>query len=315
MKPFVSICIPAYKRADFLKRLLDSISIQTYKDFEVIVTDDSSDESVAGLIRQYQDSFTIHYYKNTNALGTPANWNAAIRLARGEWIKLMHDDDWFSDKTSLEQFFLASKTATSSFIFSGYNNVNIESIHSEKYVLTSWQAYLLKRNPYNLLKQNFIGHPSTTLIKNDLNDWYDEQLKWVVDIEFYTRMLLKNNFYAIRKPLVNLGISSEQVTKSAFRKPEIEIPENLYLANKIPSSALRAIFAYDYFWRFIRNLSIRSIEKIGKYYPVNSIPPFIKLMVNYQKCIHGRVLKVGLISKLLMLVSYLHCRFSGILKK
>ncbi|MGZ5190970.1 MAG: glycosyltransferase family 2 protein, partial [Flavisolibacter sp.] len=38
MKPFVSICIPAYKRPDFLIRLLDSIRVQTFKDFEVIVT-------------------------------------------------------------------------------------------------------------------------------------------------------------------------------------------------------------------------------------------------------------------------------------
>ena len=44
--PLISICIPAYKRIDYLQKLLDSISIQTFKDYEVIVTDDSPDESV-----------------------------------------------------------------------------------------------------------------------------------------------------------------------------------------------------------------------------------------------------------------------------
>lgn len=315
MKPFVSICIPAYKRPDFLIRLLDSISIQTYKDFEVVITDDSSDESVAGLIKVYSGRFTIHYYKNPKALGTPANWNAAIRLARGEWIKLMHDDDWFADNNSLEQFFRATKSASNSFIFSGYKNVNIETLHSEEYVLNPWHAYLLKKNPYNLLKQNFIGHPSTTFIKNDQGDWYDEHLKWVVDIEFYTRTLLKKDFHAIRQPLVNLGISSQQVTKTAFRQPEVEIPENLYLLNKISPKALKAVFAYDYFWRFIRNLSIRDTNKIRNYLPGYIIPGVIKLMINYQKNIPPGLLKVGAVSKLLMLISYLHCRLFGILNK
>ncbi|MBC7828794.1 MAG: glycosyltransferase family 2 protein [Chitinophagaceae bacterium] len=315
VKPFVSICIPAYKRPEFLVRLLDSIGNQTYSDFEVVITDDSSDESVAHLIKLYSSRFTIHYYKNPKALGTPANWNAAIRLARGEWIKLMHDDDWFENSNSLEIFFMATKTATSPFIFSGFRNLDIETNHSEQYVLTAWHAHLLRKNPFNLLKKNFIGHPSTTFIKNDTREWYDENLKWVVDIEFYTRTLLKTGFYAIRQPLVNLGISSHQVTKTAFRQPGIEIPENLYLLNKISPAALKALFAYDYFWRFIRNLSIRNTDMIQTYCPEYSIPAVIKLMISYQKHLPAGVLKIGFVSKSIMLISYLHGRSFGMLKK
>jgi glycosyltransferase involved in cell wall biosynthesis len=46
MNPLISICIPAYKRTEFLQRLLDSIDIQTFKNFEVIVTDDSPGNDV-----------------------------------------------------------------------------------------------------------------------------------------------------------------------------------------------------------------------------------------------------------------------------
>ena len=296
-------------------RLLDSISVQTFKDFEVIVTDDSADDSVATLIKQFSSSFIIHYYKNARPLGTPANWNAAIRLARGEWIKLMHDDDWFADQTSLDEFVIASKNSGSTFVFSGYKNISIETNSSEPYILTSWHAYLLKSNPYNLLKQNFIGHPSTTLIKNDLDDWYDEQLKWVVDIEFYTRTLLKRKFHAIRKPLVNLGISSAQVTKAAFRNPEIEIPENLYLLHKTSPAALKAIFAFDYYWRFVRNLSIRNISTIVRYQPDRPVPAVLKLMVNYQRQVPQLILNIGPISKLMMTIAYLHSRIGGLLSK
>src|SRR3954465_8010288 len=102
--PLVSICVPAYKRVEFLQRLLESIAIQRFSDFEVVVTDDSNNQSVKELLENYRDRFSITYHKNEKQLGTPENWNACISIAKGKWIKLMHDDDWFNDDSSLEEF-------------------------------------------------------------------------------------------------------------------------------------------------------------------------------------------------------------------
>jgi glycosyltransferase involved in cell wall biosynthesis len=124
MPPFISICIPAYKRPDFLKRLLDSIAVQTFRDFEVIMTDDSPDGSVAQLVKEYESSFHVHYHKNPTPLGSPGNWNAALSLAKGQWIKMMHDDDWFADAGSLAEFADTAKhNKNKSFIFSGFTEV------------------------------------------------------------------------------------------------------------------------------------------------------------------------------------------------
>src|ERR1700710_2225558 len=121
--PLISICIPAYKRTDLLKRLLDSIAIQDWKDFEVIVTDDSPDDSVYTVCRQYEGLFLLHYYLNSSPLGTPENWNEGIRKAKGKWIKLMHDDDWFAGSDSLGVFAgTVSADPGVSFIFSAYTN-------------------------------------------------------------------------------------------------------------------------------------------------------------------------------------------------
>ena len=62
--PIISICIPAYKRIDYLKRLLWSIEIQKFKDFEVIISDDSNDDSVAVLLKEFNGRFEIKYFKN-----------------------------------------------------------------------------------------------------------------------------------------------------------------------------------------------------------------------------------------------------------
>ena len=103
MPVLFSICIPAYKRPENIDRLLSSILIQTFNDYEVIITDDSGDDSLKDVLEKYSN-LPIKYFRNEKPLGTPANWNYSISLAKGEWIKIMHEDDWFADERSLAFF-------------------------------------------------------------------------------------------------------------------------------------------------------------------------------------------------------------------
>ncbi len=303
--PLISICIPVYKRLEFVKRLLDSIASQSFKNYEVVITDDSPDDSVGEFISKERRIPKLRYYKNENQLGSPANWNASINKASGKWIKLMHDDDWFAGPSALEKFASAAEQSGAKFIFSGFNNIDLSRGSFHPYVLSKSDEKLLQTSPYYLLKTNFIGHPSTTLISNRLSARYDERIKWVVDIEFYIRILSDvKNFHVIKEPLVNLGIGSEQITAMAFRNPEIEIPENLYLLEKLGLPVLHNIYAYDYFWRLIRNLSIRKSEQFSKHAKKNT-PVVLKKMINAQRMIPQGLLKIGVISKLMMAFSYL----------
>ncbi|HMU59983.1 MAG TPA: glycosyltransferase [Chitinophagaceae bacterium] len=306
--PTISICIPAYKNIKFLKRLFDSIAIQDFRDFEVIVTDDSPGKDVELLCNTYEASFSLIYYKNYPALGSPANWNKGISYAKGEWIKIMHDDDWFVSSRSLGIFASATKISDIRFIFSGFNNVS-EDNKFEVNTITAYEKYLLRKNPVNLLKRNFIGHPSTTLIRKDIVGKYDEKLKWVVDLEYYIRVLgTSGNFFLIDGSLINIGISKEQITSLVFRKPDIEIPENIYLLKRIGTKALKNIFAYDYFWRFIRNLKVRDIGILRTYYNIGDEPDLLLVMVKQQKLLPFFLLNIGAFSKVAMLFSYLRNR-------
>ena len=85
MPPKISICIPAYQQADKLQILFQSIEIQSCRDFEVIVTDDSPDDAVEKLCLQ-PHVFKVIYRRNLQALGSPENWNSAISMATGEPI-------------------------------------------------------------------------------------------------------------------------------------------------------------------------------------------------------------------------------------
>jgi glycosyltransferase involved in cell wall biosynthesis len=287
-----------------LRRLLDSIRIQTFKNFEVIVSDDSPDDSINNLIKEYSTQFRLLHFKNPVPLGTPANWNFAISKASGEWIKLMHDDDWFADENSLQVFAETAKLHYNKnvLIFSGFSEIKNNRLKN-KYIITALEKKLLTKSPLNLLKKNFIGHPSTTLIKNNISQWYDEKTKWVVDIEFYIRYLKQSDFIPINKVLINIGVSNEQVTNEAFRNPNIEIPENLYLLKKLGTDSLKNIFVYDYYWRLFRNLNIRNFQQLKIYSKEIEIPEKIKSLLEMEFKIPLPVLKIGILSKFFMIIT------------
>src|ERR1700681_3263831 len=264
---FISICIPAYKRVSFLKRLLDSIEIQIYRHFEVVLTDDSPGNEVFELCQSHPLSGSIRYFKNAKNLGTPENWNESLRRANGGWIKLMHDDDWFIGPDALRVFAEAVRqNPGEDFFFSNYTNVFLDgdrNANKEIHISPKWQK-ILKRDPKALLSSNRIGPPSVTLHKKKPEILYDPALKWLVDIDFYIRFLGNTTPVLIPVNLIKVGLGKDQVTKQVFRNPEVEIPENIYFLNKVGIRSLKKPIVYDAFWSFIRNLNIRSMDQVRK---------------------------------------------------
>jgi glycosyltransferase involved in cell wall biosynthesis len=304
--PFISICIPAYKRTEFLKRLLDSIAIQTFRDFEVIVTDDSMDHGVHELIKAFSETLPLKYFKNNIPLGTPENWNESIRHASGEWLKLMHDDDWFADKNSLQSFVNAIKENPGvPFLFSAYANHYLERDLSKDVFVSSYRYARLTKDTATLFSQNIIGPPSVVMVANDKPLFYDNRLKWFVDIDYYIRHLEESRIVYIHSVLVNVGIGKEQVTQDCFRQRLIEVPEAFHLFNKIGFKRLKNILVYDAWWRLIRNLEIRSLNDIAESGYNGEISKPLKSMIAWQKKIPPFLIKNGVFSKMAMFLNYL----------
>jgi len=304
LTPYISICIPAYKRVDYLRRLLASISQQTFTDFEVIITDDSPDDSVSMLLNELTLPFEFHYYKNEPALGTPANWNRGLELAQGEWIKLMHDDDWFASETSLRTFAEESKKTKAGFIFSAFNNVKDGELPRPVFC-SSFRLNIIGNNPVALVAKNAIGPPSVVMHRRDPAFTYDVRMKWLVDMDFYMRYLSSHEFKYIPQILINIGISASQVTQTASLVPEVEIPEHMLLANKTGIYQLHNLVIYDAWWRLMRNLGIRSDADIRKTGYGSSIPKAVSAIISFQSKIPATFLKIGVVSKILMATCYL----------
>jgi len=190
--PKVSICIPTYKQPASLKNCLDSIKKQSYKNFEVIITDDSQDNSVSDVVDKYIGDFPIKYFKNKRQLGSPRNWNESINKASGEYIKIIHHDDWLSRNDSLEKYVnMLDNNPGVDFAFSA-SNAYKNNMKSYIHATSKKQLESLKVNTKSLLYGNFIGAPSA-IIHRKSKIRYDEKLKWLVDVDYYYRLLMNNN--------------------------------------------------------------------------------------------------------------------------
>ncbi|MCH5683461.1 glycosyltransferase family 2 protein [Niabella sp. W65] len=103
----------------FFKRLLDSIVIQTHKNIEVIVSDDTPNTSVNEVVNDFKDLLDIYYHHHNPALKTPINWNFALDQANGEFIMLIHQDDWLAQNNSIEKYLSKfSENPNADFVFS-----------------------------------------------------------------------------------------------------------------------------------------------------------------------------------------------------
>jgi hypothetical protein len=105
-----------------------------------------------------------------------------------------------------------------------------------------------------------------------------------------------------------VGFHPNQVTKSTFLVPEVQIPENNLLINSFGSRILNNLFVFDYYWRMFRNLSIRSLEQ-ARSYDQDPMPESLVRILNYQLIFPLSILNIGLFSKLLMLISYVRFQF------
>jgi glycosyltransferase involved in cell wall biosynthesis len=304
---FISICIPTYQSGEKLERLLNSIQSQTFTNYEIIISDDSRDNSVHQLIAEKFKHLHINYFHNEIPFGTPENWNHAVSKSTGDWIKIMHHDDWFRHEHSLQRFADAVKeNPATSFVFSAFRNVYLDKGTNHEFFCSKYEIFLLNNGYLNLFK-TFMGNPSCTLISSKCKPYsYDKKFKWLIDFDFYTTLLKTGiKFAYINEAVIDVGMHSGQVTAFVFRNATVEVPESIGLLEKHGTSILKNIYVYDFFWRLYRNINVINITEFEKYLGgACSVLP-VRKMLAMQSMIGIKLLRLGLISKLFMTLSFI----------
>ncbi|OIR05730.1 chondroitin synthase [mine drainage metagenome] len=302
----ISICVPAYKKTDYIKRLLDSVLKQTFKNVEIIISDDTPDDSVKLIVSSYTDLLDIKYFQNKPAFGSPKNWNNALNKVEGDFYMLLHQDDWLHNENALAIYLETFKQQPQAdFVFC--KNIAIDE-SGKSFVLQEIPSLLhqLEKKPNHLVRSDVIGPPSNVMLRKKVDTRYDERLIWLVDVDYYAR-LLKSGFkpYYIPQHLVSIGLHADQTTVYVNDNSSIILKENILFAQKITDEAFNDIYIYDYYWRLLRNHKVKSkIQILESGVSEDLILPVVHHIISMQRKFSTNLLKFGPLSKLLMLISY-----------
>ena len=163
--PLVSVAMCTYNGEKYLKEQLDSIINQKYKNIEIIITDDCSNDNTISIIKQYQKKHKqIKLYKNQKNLGFIKNFEKAISLCQGDYIALADQDDiWKKDK--IKNF--VKDISNNILIYSDAIIINEEG-EEQNHFLVSPKKNLIKGNNNKAFLFNNCISGNTLMFKKEL---------------------------------------------------------------------------------------------------------------------------------------------------
>ncbi len=218
--PKVSVIIPTYNRADLLPRAIDSVSNQTFKDFELIVVDDGSTDNTKEIVMEYQKKDErIKYLWEENSGGPAKPKNTGIKNSQGEYIAFLDsDDEWFLKKLEKQlKLFESSNTL-------GFVSCNALIIDENNNNNRRWEYNSPKNKDFiSLLEGNKIWSCSSVIIKKDIFErmgFFDENLNFGEDWEMWLRITKRYNFDFVYEPLIKYYLHQNNIssTETNFKK-------------------------------------------------------------------------------------------------
>ncbi len=196
MQPLVSIILPTFNESiNVLEASLKSLFKQTFRNFECIVVDDSTDLALADFCKQLclQDSRFV-YVKPPNRLGLVASLNLALQKARGDWVARFDANDiCMPDRIAQQVEFLSKNKDVD--VLGGAVEVVDDSLNRLGFKFYPKTHDEIVKKSYFI---NPLAHP-TVMFKRDLVlkvGCYDSSFKSAEDLELWLRLMNKGAKFA-----------------------------------------------------------------------------------------------------------------------
>lgn len=237
-EPLVSVCIPAYNNAAYIKETIDSILNQTYQNIELIIADDQSKDNTVEVIKSIKDD-RIRLYENEKNLGMSGNWNHCLKLCQGEFIKLICADDMLAKdaiekeaKALIENPEVVMAESDTRFVdlngkFKGtYRRYHTKGITDGKKIVRA-----------GFFSQNYFGAPLANMFRRSVLDkvhGFDTNYYYILDYDLWIRIACLGKVYIIHEPLNFFRVRNDSNTGEVMAggKKEAYVSEHRYLVEK-----------------------------------------------------------------------------------
>jgi len=191
--PKVSIVIPVYNGSNYLREAIDSALGQTYKNIEVIVINDGSNDGgkTDKICKSYGNK--IRYFKKENG-GVSSALNTGIEKMEGEYFSwLSHDDIYYPEKIEKQIEYLSKNYDDKKILFCDYELINEKGEHIE---FVRFDHKELKEKPEYALLRGYINGITLLIPKSAFDKYgeFDETLKCVQDYDMWRRFMKSYKF-------------------------------------------------------------------------------------------------------------------------
>jgi glycosyltransferase involved in cell wall biosynthesis len=224
--PLVSVCVPSYRGASHIAATIDSVLAQSFSDFELVIVDDDSPDETAQVVARYLDP-RIRFLRNERNLGAEKNWNRCLQLARGRYFKLLPQDDLLAPDCLARQVdvLAADRKHALALVFCARTviDVNGRAIMTRGYPSRRGGIIPGRSAIRSCLRRgtNLIGEPGAVLFRTDLArriGEFDANIAYIVDLDYWFRLLLHGDAYYLRESLASFRVSSGSWSVAIGRK-------------------------------------------------------------------------------------------------
>ena len=227
--PRFSIVIPTHDRGEngpkWMRELLDSLKIQTFQDFDIVVPDQSKNDKILDTCKEYSEDFEFTYIRYEGEVPCE-NINIGLRECTGEIIKIMFSDDVVVDKNALQIINDAYISTNCKWAFSGFCGTR-DGKNTYEHRVPRWTEHTLEG-------RNLLSSPSVVSFLNECKVDFDENLKLLLDVDFYHRIRMNHGHpHIIPEVLVANRDHDDRISSNATSKYDcmVEHPEGGWLMN------------------------------------------------------------------------------------
>lgn len=211
----ISVIIPTYNRENVILESVQSVLNQTYKNIEVIVVDDNSNDGTHEIIKKINDN-RLRYYRLDRNFGANYARNFGIKKSKGNYIAFQDSDDiWYNTKLEKQIFLLNSLPSEYAMVFCSlkkdYGKDRIIPVKKNKI----YDGYLFKELKF----QNFISTQTILCEKSAIDKigGFDNSLPALQDWDFVLKISKLYKIAHLKEVLVDLRISKNSITKNHSR--------------------------------------------------------------------------------------------------
>lgn len=218
--PTVSVILPTYNwREEWIRKSIESVLNQTYKDFELIIINDASTNDVEKIIKEYEEKDDrVVYVKNEKNLKLTKTLNKWIDLAKGKYIARQDDDDIWQDKEKLKRQ-IEFLEEHEDYWLVWTNCIIMDQDENELYSFNRPSTDKEIRD--NMMVWNWIVHSSIVMRKSDLEKawwYYNPDWNYMEDYELWLRLWQVCKMHNFTDSYIKYRINQKSVTISHYRK-------------------------------------------------------------------------------------------------